>query len=107
MDRALAEFGYSKATLKAKADRCAYFEDLRNNPERAVVKDLLYRRGDRYTLEEVRLVVEHLALSTVEDCVLQNADDFPPPVVANAVRAERHFTRAMNRINREMNDGAE
>lgn len=96
----LEQFGYTKAGFKAKADRCYYFGDNENNPERQVAQDLLYRRGGWYTLDEVKTLIEHLGVSTSQEVALMHPDDFPAPVVANAERAERHFMRVMQRIER-------
>jgi hypothetical protein len=100
MNYSLEKFGFTKAGLKRRAENHGYFEDLRNNPLRQEAKDLLDRRGSAYTLAECRTLVEHLGMSSHDECILDNPDDFTHLEIWRAKDNEKRYNRALRLLER-------
>jgi len=83
----LGDLGLRKTTVKRN------FEDNDRGPELDNVRELLARRTQHYTLEEIR-VLSGFFCSAHDECVEENPDDFTPLEIWTAKRKIQRAEKA-------------
>lgn len=88
----LGDFGIYKATIKSN------FYDNDRGPEYAHVEELIKRRTQLYTFEEVEDLFGFL-WTAHDDCVVENSEDFAPIAVTTAEKKIKRGLQAVAKLN--------
>ena len=62
------------------------------------IKNLLDKRTQKYTKEECRILIDGY-LTSHDDCVMDNSDDFTPLEVYQANEKYKRYEKAINKLN--------